>query len=31
MMEKLDVPMPESGMAVNTEEALDIARASATR
>ncbi len=25
MMEKLDISMPESGMAVNTEEALDIA------
>ena len=25
MMEKLDIPMPESGMAVNVEEALEIA------
>lgn len=25
MMEKLNIPMPESGMAVNTEEALEIA------
>ncbi len=25
MMEKLEIPMPESGMAVNVEEALDIA------
>ena len=26
MMEKLEIPMPESGMAVNVEEALDIAK-----
>ena len=26
MMEKLDIPMPESGMAVNVEEALEIAK-----
>ena len=26
MMEKLEIPMPESGMAVNVEEALEIAR-----
>ena len=26
MMEKLDIPMPESGMAVNVEEALSIAK-----
>ena len=26
MMEKLEIPMPESGMAVNVEEALNIAR-----
>lgn len=26
MMEKLNIPMPESGMAVNVEEALEIAR-----
>jgi len=26
MMEKLEIPMPESGMAVNTEEALEIAK-----
>ena len=25
MMEKLEIPMPESGMAVNVEEALEIA------
>lgn len=25
MMEKLDIPMPEAGMAVNTQEALDVA------
>ncbi len=25
MMEKLEIPMPESGMAINTEEALEIA------
>ncbi len=26
MMEKLEIPMPESGMAVNTDEALEIAK-----
>ena len=26
MMEKLGIPMPESGMAVNVEEALEIAK-----
>ena len=26
MMEKLNIPMPESGMAVNVEEALEIAK-----
>ncbi|MFQ7173680.1 MAG: hypothetical protein ACLRQF_17365, partial [Thomasclavelia ramosa] len=26
MMEKLEIPMPESGMAVNVEEALEIAK-----
>ena len=28
MMEKLEIPMPESGMAVNVEEAVEIGRAS---
>ena len=26
MMEKLEIPMPESGMAVNVDEALEIAQ-----
>ena len=31
MMEKLEIPMPESGMAVNVEEALEIAEKSDIR